>query len=63
MTKVKKILLTMAFGMGLGVSVASYSAPTRATCEAIYQKCKAGDADACVTLVDIHCDTLYGYNP
>jgi hypothetical protein len=63
MTKMKKILLTLMFGIGMGASVASYSAPTRATCEAIYQQCIAGDGAACVTLVQIHCDTLYGYNP
>ncbi|UGQ47360.1 hypothetical protein [Massilia endophytica] len=59
----KKALLVLSFGLGLGVSLTGYTAPTRATCEAIWQKCIAGDQDACDNLVAIHCDTLYGYNP
>jgi hypothetical protein len=59
MTKLKKCLLMMAFGAGLGLSVNAFALPGCDACNDFYLDCQAGDAAMCTHFVNMRC---YYYN-
>jgi len=60
MTKLKKALLTLTFGLGIGVSLSAYAQPEYATCLALSQQCDAGSQWHCDALERINCE-IWGF--
>lgn len=60
MTKLKKCLLMMAFGAGLGLSVNAAALPGCDVCNDFYLECQAGNAQRCTQFVTLRCSYYSG---
>ncbi len=60
MTKLKKFLLVMTLGAGVGMSLSAVARPGCDTCNSLYTSCQGGNATSCANFDRYGCDSFSG---
>jgi len=60
MTKLKKFLLVMTLGAGMGASYSAMALPGCDTCNDWYTECQAGDTARCTQFHNLRCEYFSG---
>lgn len=60
MTKLKKYLLMMTLGAGIGLSMNASALPGCETCNDFYLECQAGNAQRCAQFINLRCEYFSG---